>query len=149
MAITMAAICDGIATTLSTATGIKTTKSYNKVTEGIPGTECPRLQVYPDALNQALSLGTERYTMGAGVQPMDLTVFVDVFARVRSHVHLDIEAVVVTLDNLIDTLQDEEKPPFFGVAGIKSFTWTWRRATLLYGSKRYAGGRFTIIVRFF
>jgi len=149
MAVTIAAICDGIANTLSATTGIASTKSYDEITEGIPGSECPRLQVYPDALEQGAGVATERMTFSAGVQPMRLTVFVDVFARVRSHIHLDLEAMVATLDNIIDTLQEQERPPFFNVPGIKSFTWSWRRATLRYGDNRYLGGRFTLIINFF
>ncbi len=155
MAVTVAALCDGIATTLSAATGIKTTKSYNEITEGIPATECPRLQVYPDGFDPDPGSGTDRNTMSAGIQLQAITIFVDVFARKRSHIHLDMAATVDTLDAIVDVLQAQERPPFFGVVAtpagskppIKSFRWTWKRTVLRYGEQRYMGGRFTIVLR--
>ena len=147
MAVTFAAILDGIATTLSTATGIKTTMSYDELTEGIPGTELPRLQVYPESLGGSPNSDTDRIAFNAGVQFQTFTVYVDVFASKRQHIAQDMAAVVDTLDNIVTELQTQEKPPFFGVSAIKSFAWTWKRAVLRYGTINYMGGRFTLVIR--
>ena len=147
MAVTFAAILDGIATTLSTATGIKTTMSYDQLTEGIPGTDLPRLQVYPESLGGDPNSRTDRSAFNAAMQLQEFVVFVDVFASKRQHIAQDMTAVVDTLDNLVNVLQAEEKPPFFGVSGIKSFSWAWKRAVLRYGTITYMGGRFTILTR--
>lgn len=146
MAITIAEICDGIAETLTGATGITSVKSYNEVTESIPAAVCPRLQVYPEAVNAAPASDTERTSFALGMGQLAVTILVDHFARQRSHIDLDNQAVVEGLDSIIDVLQEEERPPFFGLTGIKAFDWTWRRATLRYGDSWYAGSRFTLIL---
>lgn len=147
MAVTIAAICDGIATTLSAGAGINTVKSYDELTEGIPGVDCPRLQVYPDSFAPNPGSRTDRLTFKAAIQHQELTVFVDVYARKRSQMALDMEATVDTLDALIDVLEAQEEKPFFSVAAIDSFAWVWKRATLVYAGERYAGSRFTITIR--
>lgn len=155
MAVTIGAICNSIATTLSAAIGITSSKSYDEITEGIPGTELPRLQVYPDRFGSDPSSATDRATMQAGVQLQEVIVYVDVFARKRSQIAEDMKATVDTLDALIDVLQAQERPPFFGVVAtpggskhpIKSFKWFWKRANLRYGKQNYMGGRFTITLR--
>jgi len=147
MAVTIAAICDGIATTLATGAGINTVKSYDELTEGIPGVDCPRLQVYPEGFAPNPGSRTDRLTFQAAMQHQELIVFVDHYARKRSQMAQDMKAVVVSLDALIDVLEAQEKKPFFAVAAIDSFDWVWKRATLVYAGERYAGGRFTITLR--
>lgn len=149
MSVTIAAICDGIAETLSEATGINSAKSYDEILEGIPAPLCPLLQVYPDEVIANPNQGTERTAFSAGIQQLRLRVFVDHFARKRSHLDRDMRDMVVGLDALIDVLQDQEDPPFFGVSGIKSFDWSWRRAVLRYGDSLYTGGRFTLTLTIF
>ena len=147
MAVTIAAICDGIATTLSAATGITTTMSYDELTEGIPDTDCPRLQVYPDTFAPNPDSRADRTTFKSAIQFQQLIVFVDVYSRKRSQMALDMKAVVDNLDALIDVLEAQEEKPFFGVAAITVFDWVWKRATFVYVEELYAGGRFTITLR--
>jgi len=149
MALTIAAICDGIEETLAEATGIKSTKSYDEIPEGVPSLACPRLHVYPDAVGQDVATNTDRTAFGGGVQQSEVLIFVDHFARQRSQMHLDMKAVVEGLDALMDVIEEQERPPFFGVEGIKSFKWSWKRAVLSFSGALYAGGRFSILVRVF
>lgn len=146
MAVTIAAICDGIASTLSTATGITSVKSYDEVTESIPQNVCPRLQVYPDTVDPNPGDDTERQAFQLNMSMLKISIIVDHFARQRSHIDLDNKAVVDGLDAIIDVLQDQTRPPYFGVTQIKAFDWNWKRATLRYGDSWYAGSRFTIDV---
>ena len=139
-----------ISDTLTAATGIKSVRGYNEITESIPATECPRLQVYPDSLVVDANTGTDRTTFQVGIQQYDLVVFVDHFARPVSHIYLDMIAMVEGLDGITDVLQDQKKPPFFGISDIKSFNgWTWKRMTFRYGDMKYRGGRFTLKLRIF
>jgi len=147
MAVTIAAICDGIESTLALATGINTGKSYDEITEGVPARDCPRIHVYPDTIGPDDRTRTERTTFQAGLQQLDVSVFVDVYARQRSQLPEDMKAAVTTLDNLITVLQAQEVPPFFGVTGIKAFRWSWRRAVFRLGNAKYMGGRFLIVAR--
>ena len=155
MAVTVAAIIDGITTTLAAATGITSGLSYDELLEGLPGVNLPAIQVYPDSFNPDPGSGTDRTTFQAGVQLQELIVYVDVYARTRSQIAQDMKAVVDTLDSLITVLQAQETPPFFGVLAtvptdkhpIKSFRWSWKRTVFVFGTQKYMGGRFTIILR--
>ena len=144
-----AEILTAIATTLSDATGIQSTKGFDELTEGIPPTECPRLQVYPNTVEVDARTRTDRTTFKGGVKQWDLEVFVDHFARPLSYIALDFTAMVEGLDSLTDVFEDQETPPFFGIADIKAFRWSWKRMTLKYGDMLYRGGRFTLKIRIF
>jgi hypothetical protein len=149
MAVTLAEICDGIETTLGAASGISSSKSYDELTEGIPAMDCPRLQVHP-ARGGCDSPGkADRTTFQAGVQQTLVVVYADLYARLRSQLDEDMKATVDETDALIDVLQAQERPPFFGVAGIKAFRWEWKRATFSYAEERYMGARFTLNIRIF
>ena len=149
MALTIADICDGIGDTLEMATGIKSMKSYDEIPEGVPSLACPRLHVYPDRVGEDYTTNTDRTAFAAGVQQSEILIFVDHFARQRSQMPLDMKATVEGLDALIDVIEEQERKPFFGVTGIQSFKWSWKRAALIYGDAVYAGGRFSILVRVF
>ena len=149
MALTIADICDGIGATLVGATGIESMKSYDELTEGVPSLACLRLHVYPDSVGEDVATFTDRTAFAAGVQQSEILIFVDHYARQRSQMHLDMKATVEGLDALQTVLEAQERKPFFGVTGIKSFKWSWKRAALIYGDAVYAGGRFSILVRVF
>lgn len=149
MAVLLGDLCNGIEAVLSAAAGMRSSTSYDKLTEGIPAADCPRLQVYPESGGCDIRTGTDRTAMQAGVQQAEIVVFADLYARLRSQLNEDMKATVDLIDAIIDKLQEQERPPFFGVAGVKSFKWTWRRAVLRYMDERYMGARFTIYIRIF
>jgi len=149
MAVTLMALLDGVETTLSAATGMQSSKSYDELTEGIPGFECPRLQVHPDKGTCDPSGWGDRTTFQAGVQQSVITIYADLYARVRSQLDEDMKATVELIDALIDVLQAQERPPFFGVVGIQACNWNWRRASLRYAGEAYMGARFTINLKVF
>lgn len=149
MAVTIGAICAGIKATLKEAEGVVTSASYDELTEGIPPLDCPRLHVYPSSWSCQPGGRTDRTAYGAGVQLMSVEVTVNLYARLRSQLDEDMEATIDLIDALIVVLQEQEKPPFFGVAGIQSFAWDGRRSTLPYADSFYMGARFRIYVRIF
>lgn len=149
MAVTLGAICYGIEETLSAAPGVQSSTAYDEITEGIPAMDCPRIQVYPDSGTCDRRGDTDRTTFNSGVQQAEVIYLVDLYARVRSQLAEDMKATVDVIDAIIDVLQEQEKPPFFGVDGIKSFKWSWKRASLLYAEQRYMGARFTLRIRIF
>ena len=149
MTVSVGDICDGIETTLSTVAGMQSSTTYSEITEGLATFDCPRIEVYPQAGNCDPSGNVERTAVNAGVQQHILTVHVDLYARQRSELGEDMQAYVALVDELIDVLQTQEKPPFFGVEGIKAFSWRWTRAVLIKAQARYVGARFVVVCRIF
>lgn len=149
MAVTVGAICDGILETLGTAASIKSSTSYNEMTEGVSVFDTPRLEVYPNNGTCDPSGSTDRTAFQANVQQSYVTFFANVLVRQRSQLDEDMGAVVVMVDELIPILEAQERPPFFGVEGIKALTWSWRVATFTRSKARYVGVRFTIRCKIF
>jgi len=147
MSVTLAQICDGIEATLSAAVGVTTSTSYDELTEGIAPFDCPRLEVYGDRGSSDPSGNTDRTAFNAGVQQVMIVIFADLYARQRSQLGEDVKAVIDLVDALTSVIQAQEKPPFFGVAGIKAFSWGWKRAVFRRAGANYVGTRFTITCR--
>ena len=150
MAITLEEICDGISDTLAEATGILSVKSFDELTTSIPADQCPRLQVYLDAVNGSSQDGqTQQVAFNGGVQSLDIPFFVDLYARQRSYLWLDMAATVKCVDAIIDVIQAQPAGNYFGVPEIQNFRWRFQRAVMQYGKSKYMGGRFTITIRVF
>jgi len=149
MAVTLVQICDGIESTLSAAAGIQSSTSYDEITEGIPSADCPRLEVYAEKGTCDPSGNTDRTVFNAGMQQTAVVIHADLYARQRSQLDEDIKSYTDLTDALITVLQAQTKPDFFGVAGIKAFTWDWNRATFRRAGAIYAGARFRITCRIF
>lgn len=142
-------LCDGVEATLSVADGMQSSVSYNELTEGIPAFDCPQIQVFPESGGCDRATGTDRTATNSGVQQSEIVVYVNLYARLRSQVAEDMKATVDLIDAIISVLQEQEKPPFFGVSEIKNFKWSWRRAVMRYMDERYMGARFTLYLRVF
>ena len=144
MAVTLMQICDGIETILSAAVGVQSSTSFDELTEGVPAMDCPRVEVFPDAGVCDPSGTTDRFTFNACTQMTVITIFADLYARQRSQLGEDMKETTEMIDSIIDVLQTQERPPFFGVTGIKAFNWRWKRSTFRRADARFVGARFTI-----
>jgi len=142
--ITLTEICDGVETILGAALGVRSSTSASGLTEGVPAMDCPRVEVYPDAGVCDPSGSTDRTTFNACTQQCLITIFADLYARQRSQIGEDMRVTTEMIDALIDVLQAQERPPFFGVSGVKAFSWRWKRATFRRADARFVGARFTI-----
>jgi len=151
MALTLADLCDGIATTLATTPGVTSQASYDEMQEGIAVFDCPYFEVYPDSGNCDPSGNTDRTTFNAGTQQTIIVVSVDLFTSMRSELPDDMKDLVTIVDAMIGVLQDQEKPPFFGIDAkkLKAFSWSWRRATHVRSQGVYMGARFTLNCRIY
>ena len=150
MALTLEDLCDGISDTLATATGILSVKSFDELTTSIPADQCPRLQVYLDAINgSSQNQQTQQVAFNGGVQSLDIPIFVDLYARHRSYIWLDMKAMVECVDAITDVIQAQEAGNYFGVPEIQNFRWNFQRGVMQYGKSKYMGGRFTITARIF
>lgn len=149
MAITLMQVCDGIEVILSAALGVQSSTSFDELTEGVPAMDCPRVEVYPDAGVCDPSGTTDRLTFNACTQMTVITIFADLYARQRSQLGEDMKATTEMIDSIIDVLQTQERPPFFGLKGIKAFSWRWKRSTFRRADARFVGARFTILCKIF
>lgn len=147
MAITLAQICDAIESTLGAASTVAVSQSYNELTEGVH--DFPLLQVYPEAGSQDPYGGTDRTTMQGGVRQTEFTIHADYYARQRSHIGENMDAVVDGVDALQVILDGQDHQPFGLGSSNVSFRWEWTRALFTYGDPQlsYVGARFIITVR--
>lgn len=149
MSVSIAEICDAITETLTPAVGLARAQSYDELSEGM--NDLPALQVYPEMGNQDPSGNADRTTFRAAVRQTELTIFADYYARQRSHIGEDMAALVSGIDAIVDELEKQDTKPYFGLEGIKAFSWSFRRVTFVYGDPQvsYIGARFEIKVRVF
>lgn len=149
MAVTLMALCTGIATTLATATGIGSSTDYDETTEGIAPLDTPRLEVSFEEVICDPTGATDRYAFNAGTQVSGWIIHVNVLARQRSQTDEDMGAVVEITDALVNVLQAQEKPPFFGVVGVKAMSWRARRRNFIRSKTAYVGVRVIINCKIF
>ena len=122
MAVTIAEICDGVASALELGTSLQTVQSYDELSEGLNRGDLPLAQVYWEEINWDNEFSTDRSTFGGGVRQKSILIHVDIYTSVRSNLSEDMENVVVNVDDLIDMLETQNTPPFFSISGIKAFS---------------------------
>lgn len=148
--ITVGSICDTIADWLDdqiAADDIRVVQTYRELTESIPDTDVPLLQVYPESYDPEMGSGTERTAFKGAIRNQVLTLHIDHYTKQRSDIAEDMRLVVAGLDAVEAALDSVESYPFFGITAIKSFDWSWNRITFRYGNSRYLGGRFVLTLR--
>jgi len=149
MAISLMTICEGIETTLSAAVGLQSSTPFDEMTEGVASLDCPRLEVYWDSSVCDPSGSTDRTSFNACIQQTVIVIFADCYARQRSQLGEDMAAITEMTDSIAEVLQVQERPPFFGVDGIKAFNWRAKRVGFKRAGAQYVGARFTITCRVF
>jgi hypothetical protein len=151
--VTIGAICDAVADTLSTTAGIERTQSYDELTEGM--NTWPTLQVYPDNWEVSFESETDRLSFVDAVtgipghRQTHITLILDLVVRPRSQLAEDWRAAVDLASALHDKLDEEGACPHFGLDGIRSFRWSAQRVLYPYAQMRYVGFRFTLELRIF
>jgi len=148
-------IIDAVEATISTATGIKRSQSYDELTEQIPRGDLPLIQVWAtNSRCDPSTGGTERITMGGGGNPRRIKyilVNADLYAKVRGHIGEDMKESVTVIDAIMDVLEAQNTAPFFGlgVDHIKAFDWRWDWMVLDYAGVEYTGARFQLELKLF
>jgi hypothetical protein len=145
--ITLAQICDGIVTTLKTATGITTVLSYDELHPGPSEADLPLIQVYPQRGIQDVSNSTDATTFYAEVRQTEVDFYLDLLATQRSQLEEDMKSCVNGIDAIIEALEAEDRAPRFGLSGVRAYRWEWERALFDYGTVQYLGARFTLTIR--
>ena len=148
MAITLGQIVDAIESTLDDATTLVRSQSYDELTEGIHDT--PLLQVYPQSGSQDPSGTADRTTFSAGVRQTEVIVHADYYAAERgAGIGEEMARLVDGIDAMTNVIEGQDEKPYFGLTGIKGFSWRWDRVTFDYGGVNYVGARFMITLRVF
>ena len=154
--VTIGAICDGVASTLSATAGLNRTQSYDQMTEGM--NTLPTLQVYPESWETSSGSDTDRISFVdaatgiPGHRHTTVTLHLDLIVRQRSQLGEDWGEAVDMADALDNQLNLEGDCPHFGVAGIRAFRWTSQRVLFEYGQDSqgrpllYTGFRFILTV---
>lgn len=129
----------------------KQVQAGETLTESIPETAI--VQVYLDAKNMQ-STSTDRNTFGGprklngdALQPVRSnrwTVNVDVYVRQRSDIGADMAAVEDKANYVDELLGGQTNSPFFGLDGIKAFTYRMERVVFDYNKVSYVGVRFIL-----
>jgi hypothetical protein len=149
MSITIAQICDAIESTLGAATGIKRGQSYDELGESIQDT--PLLQVYPETLFGNATGNTDRSSFRGGIRQTEVVIYADLYAQQRRHMGEDMKKLVNGVDAIVTVIQAQDTKPYFGLDGIKAFSWRGERVTFIYGDSQqpYVGMRFYFTLRVF
>ena len=147
MSVTYGALSKAVGNTLKAANIFKVVQQYDELTEQIP--THPLARCYPD--DGEVDFGgesVERQTFKVGVRGTRMTITIDCYARPRSQLLHDIKAQVDLIDAVDAVLVAQQNQPFFGLDGIKAFSWSWQRVTYQHEGNSYAGGEFklTLIV---
>jgi hypothetical protein len=151
--VTVHQLCDAIETTLSTATGLLVSQTFDELTEGVH--DRALLQVYPQSCTGVDSVNrNDRTTILRGVAQTEFVFHADLYAQQRAHIGEDMAALIPLIDAITARLEAQQASPLFGltVSGfdpIKSFRWSWERVVFEYAEAKHMGVRFTITIRVF
>lgn len=145
--ISLAQICNAIETTLGAASGMDGTQSYDELAEGLHSADLPLLQIYPQSGDCDPGGTTDRTTYGGDVRQKRMLFHADLYARQRSHLDEDMSAATDMIEAITDVLETQNAQPYFGLAGIQSFSWRWERTVFIYTDDvKFMGARFFITI---
>ena len=145
MTISYGDICHQVANTLKGAQGVKRVEAFDQIQESI--SVLPTLHVYMDAGD--IDSETDRSTYGAGVRVWRVTIKIDGYARVRSHISTDLKEQMALTDAIDTILSTQDGETMYGTPYIRAHHWSWERGSLMYGTKDYAAVTFTLKLTIF
>lgn len=141
MAITIAQINSAIHDTFANnLTTIDYTQDYDTLTEGLANT--PLLQVYWNSLNPVSEgSSTDRRSFGsATVKPIRTKRYLfnaDLYLDPRSDIDRNFAQMLPIVDEINNILENQDDEPYFGLSGIKSYTWSCQRGNIEYAQTSY------------
>ena len=155
--VTIAELCEGVAATLLTATGIKTSLSDAQVKEGFGSADLPLIQVYPEAWELDIESETDRTTFitdntpdGKGVRQKQFTLHVDLYAAQLSNIGEDLRTMTNAVSAITDVLEAQDTL-FFGVEAVQAWRISGSRVNFMSytGEIKYTGARWILDLRIF
>ena len=148
--VSLAAICDAIAATLGTATGVTRTQSYSALQDDY--NDLPLLRVYPQSGETDAWSDSDRSTFRGRVRVTEYLIHADVICRQRAHLDEDMKKAVEMQAAVETVLDAQQTKPYLGDENIKAFRWRWELMDFALGGEsplHYLGVRFYIYVRIF
>lgn len=152
--LTLTQICDAVKDTLSSA--VERAQSVGELSESME--DLPMLRVYPFFNEVDPSGVTDRSTFGGkgGVETTpvrwsSLVINADVPAQQRSDIGEDLAAVTTVWDATEALLATQNVKPYFGLEGIKAFSWNAQLTTFNWGAPLlpYLGVQFKLNIEVF
>ena len=145
--ITFAQMVNAVEETLGVASSLVDSQSYNELTEGIIDT--PMLQVYWESAFQDPSGGSAQSSFKSIIRQTHIVIRADLYAAQSSDLAEDMEKTIDVTEEIITILEEQLSRPFFGLEGIKAFSWTVSRANFTYGDQQtlFMGSRVDISLR--
>lgn len=139
-------ISTAIAATVATSALFKQAQARERLTESI--SETPLAQIYFESQETSAGGNTDRKTFGnrdqRPIKQSTVIYHIDIYSSQRADIGRDMAAVEDTIDEVDEILDTQERSPFFGVEGIKSFKYRIERVIFDYGNVKYSGARFVI-----
>jgi hypothetical protein len=157
LSLTLMQIAEAIKNTIANAmtpTLLARAYGYDHLPEGV--NDAPSLMVYWQSVVNDKYTDTDRTTFG-GVRVKEFMFRVDYYQNPRNNMEENNAKLTYGAVEIIDILEQQALgctpggghcPPF-GLCGLKTFRWSGERVTFDYGSVRYYGARFEIVVRVF
>lgn len=118
----------------------------NKLRETIP--ETPAVQVYFESKDTTSPGGTDRYSMGGAghaiIRKTTIVIHVDIYVRQRSNIGDEFAAMEELIDEVDDIMERQEGSPYFGIDGVKAYSYRAERVTFEYNKNDYVGVRYFV-----
>lgn len=146
----LATINTAIETTLATATGLKRSQDLDELSDNIPESDLPLLQVVPATwegasfttthLNSFAGAGTDSQAFKTRQWVFDAFIYVSTLSKIKVGM-ARLAAIAAAITEILDA---QDKAPLFGEEAIRSFTYTAERGNINYSNVDYLVIRYTI-----
>lgn len=130
-----------VKTTLGAAASLSASRDHGEIRDARH--DFPLLEVWPLAGAGSMQSQTHQRSITGKHSVKEFVVHADLYAQIRgAHVGEGMAALVTTIDE-IDEILDTQVRPYFSVAPITSFRWSWEHFTfqandgILYAGARY------------
>lgn len=145
---TIRQMTEGIQNVLEGIPLFKQVQANATLSEAIP--EQPLAQVYfehrefQSSRTASNTFGGRRGESTEQVRVKKTTILVDVYARQRSNIATDIQAIQDLAELVDEALESQAHKPYFGLEQVEAFTYSSDRVTFDYNNVSYSGIRFTL-----
>lgn len=137
--------------TLAAATGIKRAQDLDELSDNIPESDLPLIQVVPASWSGGTATQTHNHSFGgAGTdsevfKPKQWTFDVLVYVSTLSKLKVGMNRLATIAAAITEVLDAQARAPLFGSEAIQSFTYSSERGSLNYSNVDFLGFRISII----
>ncbi len=125
-----------------------TFQNFDDLTEAVTNT--PTMQFFWEGMDIVSSAGeTDRHTFGGGERIKDFNFRVDLYIDRSSSLHKLFGHMLPLTDAINDVFEAQNQKPYFGIDGIKSYSFSCERALVEYGGYTYPVVQWELGIRVF